>query len=98
MKVPGGGGAGNEFPQGRALRQFYSYDLVFMLPCWARRLIFRFVTEVSDTHNNHAHTHTPETNQRDPPLCVQSVQCLLAVTVPNNSSTHTLTGICDSVL
>lgn len=77
---------------------FIAMTLFSCCPVGHADFIFRFVTEVSDTHITITHTHTPETNQTDPPLCVQSVQCLLAVTVPNNPSTYTLTGICDSVL
>ena len=51
------------------------------------------------------HTHTPETNQTDPLLCVcvcvcvcpkESVPCLLAVTVPQQPvHTHTQTHVCN---
>lgn len=67
---------GDGFPWGkfqpRLWQQFYSFDLVFMLPCWARRLhlqvCYRGVRLWSRTH-----THTHLKPIRQTPHCVWKV-------------------------
>lgn len=81
---------GDGFPWGkfqpRLWQQFYSFDLVFMLPCWARRLrlqvCYRGVRLWSRTHT---HTHIWNQSDRPPTVCGK---CAMLISSHCTSTTH----------